>query len=137
MLMEEIVFLILLLLSVCDICVKKIPVPAVVFAAIAAFAYHIVAGSLSAALLTGLIPGVAVLVLAFFTKESIGTGDGLTICAFGMLYGFTETVAVFGMALFLSAAAAMVLLVLHRAGRKTELPFIPFFCGGYVICLLW
>lgn len=137
MLMKKIVFLILLLLSVYDIRTRKLPVSALVFIIGAAVVYHIVAGSLSVALLLGLIPGVVVLLLAFFTKESIGTGDGLILCAFGILYGFTETLAVFGMALFLSAATAMVLLVLHRVGRKTELPFLPFLCGSYVICLLW
>ncbi len=134
---EKIVFVVLLLFSVVDICKRKLPVYGLAAAGSAAVLYHVAAGSLSASILSGLLPGLFVLLLAYLTKESIGSGDGILLCAFGLFAGFAETIAVFGMALFLSAVTAMALLVLKRAGRKTELPFVPFLCGGYMICLLW
>lgn len=134
---EKIVLFVLLLFATADIRTKKLPMAGLAAAGGAAVVYHMAAGSFSVSLLSGLLPGLFVLLLSYLTKESIGTGDGMLLCAFGLFAGFAETVAVFGMALLLSAVTAMVLLTLRRAGRKTELPFVPFLCGGYLVCLLW
>ena len=85
----------------------------------------------------GLVPGAFVLVLAFVTRESIGAGDGLVLCMLGLFCGWRQCLAVFGMALVLSAVLAMVLVVCRRAGRKTELPFLPSLFGGYLLFCLW
>lgn len=134
---EKIVLFVLLLFSAADIRTKKLPVAGLAAAGGAAVVYHMAAGSFSVSLLVGLLPGLLVLLLSYLTKESIGAGDGLLLCAFGLFAGFAETVVVFGMALLLTAVTSMVLLTLRRAGRKTELPFVPFLCGGYLVCLLW
>ena len=73
----------------------------------------------------------------FATKESIGTGDGLVLCVLGLFCGWRQCLAIFGMALVLSAILSIILLICRKAGRKTELPFLPSLFGGYVLYYLW
>lgn len=123
--------------AVYDIKTKTIPVAAVVVAVIAALIYRLCTGTGIMELAVGLVPGAFVLVLAFVTRESIGAGDGLVLCMLGLFCGWRQCLAVFGMALVLSAVLAMVLVVCRRAGRKTELPFLPSLFGGYLLFYLW
>ena len=123
--------------AVYDIKTKQVPVAAVAATALAAAVYRFCTGEGIAFLAAGLVPGALVLLLSYVTKESIGRGDGLVLCAFGLFLGWKPCLAVFGMALVLSAVLAIVLLVLRRAGRKTELPFLPSLFGGYLLYLLW
>lgn len=123
--------------SAYDLKTRKVPVMAVVLCGTAALVYRFCAGTGIAELILGLVPGLCMLALAFFTKESIGTGDGLVLCALGMFCGLRRTLAILGMALVLAAALAIVLLVLRRVERKTELPFLPNLMAGYLLCLLW
>lgn len=124
-------------LSVIDLRIKRIPVYGVVLLGIIALAFRLLAGVGIWTLAVGVLPGAFLVLLAYATRESIGIGDGLVTCAMGIFCGIRQTVAVLGMALLLSAVLAMVLLVLKRAGRKTELPFLPCLCSGYLLCLLW
>lgn len=123
--------------AVYDMKTKTIPVAAVIAAAVAVLVYRICIGTGVAELVLGLVPGAVVLVLAFATGESIGTGDGLVLCLLGLFCGWRQCVAVFGMALLLSAFFAATLLVCRKAGRKTEIPFLPGLFGGYVLFFLW
>lgn len=134
---EGIVIGLLLVLSIFDMRMKKVPVWLIGLAAGVALIFRMVESVPVLQLLAGLLPGIFVLLLAVCTKESIGTGDGLVLCALGLFCGLKETVAVLGMALFFAAVVAVVLLVLKRAGRKTELPFLPCLCTGYLLCVLW
>lgn len=134
---EGIVIGLLLVLSIFDMRMKKVPVWLIGLAAGVALIFRLVESVPVLQLLAGLLPGIFVLLLAVCTKESIGTGDGLVLCALGLFCGLKETVAVLGMALFFAAVVAVVLLVLKRAGRKTELPFLPCLCTGYLLCVLW
>ena len=134
---EGIVIGLLLVLSIFDVRMKKVPVWLIGLAAGVALIFRMVESVPVLQLLAGLLPGIFVLLLAVCTKESIGTGDGLVLCALGLFCGLKETVAVLGMALFFAAVVAVVLLVLKRAGRKTELPFLPCLCTGYLLCVLW
>ncbi len=134
---EWLVFGCLAGLALYDIKWKQVSVPVVVTAVILVTVYRLFSGTGITELLAGLIPGIGLLLTAFFTKESIGTGDGLTLCVLGLFCGMQRALAILGMALVISAVLAMVLLVLKRAGRKTELPFLPCLCTGYLLCYLW
>lgn len=123
--------------SLYDIREKKIPVMATVLFGVAVMIYRLCTGTAILDLLLGLLPGAGLLLAAFCTKESIGTGDGLVLCMLGLFCGMRETVAILGMALVLSALLAIVLLVFKRVGRKAELPFLPCLCSGYLLCFLW
>lgn len=134
---EWVVFTALGGLSVMDVRMKKIPMLPVIFLAVPALIYHVCCGKPLPELAFGIIPGMILLVLAWMTKESIGYGDGAVLVVLGMFCGIKRTVALLGMAFFLAALLATVLLVIKRAGRKTELPFLPCLCAGYLLCLLW
>jgi len=134
---EWVMLLILAGFAVYDIKTKTVSLAAVTAFAVSVLLYRLCLGTGAAELAAGLIPGVLVLLLAFVTGESIGTGDGLMLCVLGLFCGWRQCMAVFGMALVLSALLAIVLLVCRRAGRKTELPFLPSLFGGFFICCLW
>ncbi len=123
--------------AVYDMKTKTVSLIAVTVFAISVLLYRLCAGTGIAELAAGLIPGLLVVVLAFVTRENIGMGDGLMLCVLGMFCGWRRCLAVFGLALVLSAVLAIVLLVCRRAGRKTEIPFLPGLFGGFFICCLW
>ena len=123
--------------AIYDLKTKTVPVAAVAVVAAGVLIYRFCIGCRVAELATGLMPGIVVLVLAFATRESIGTGDGLVVCLLGLFCGWRQCLAVFSMALIVSAVLAMVLLVCRKAGRKTELPFLPGLFGGYLLFYLW
>ena len=120
-----------------DIKTKMIPVTAVMIAAASVLLYRFYIGVGIRELVIGLIPGALLLVLAFVTRESIGTGDGMMLCIVGLFCGWRQSLAIFGMALVLSALLSIILLVCRKAGRKTELPFLPSLLGGYLLYYLW
>lgn len=123
--------------AVYDVKTKTIPAAAVAAAAVGVMIYRLCAGAGFIELAIGLVPGAVVLVLAFVTRESIGAGDGLVLCMLGLFCGWRRCLAVFGLAMVLSAVLAMVLLACRRVGRKTELPFLPSLFGGYLLFCLW
>ena len=123
--------------SIYDLKYKKIPIWAVILFGVAVLLYRLDVGVGIGELLAGIVPGAGLLLTAFCTKESIGFGDGMVLCVLGLFLGIKGSLAVLGMALVFAALLAAVLLVLKRAGKKTELPFLPCLFAGYLISLLW
>ena len=123
--------------AIYDMKTKTISVVAVAIIAASVLLYRLYMGIGMLELVIGLIPGVLLLVIAFATRESIGTGDGLVLCILGLFCGWRRCLAIFSMALVLSAILSIVLLVCRKAGRKTELPFLPSLFGGYLLYCLW
>lgn len=133
---EGIVLGILIGFSVYDIKTKRIPVMAALIFGIIVLAYGISKKAEILELAAGTVPGLTLLLLAYVTKESIGFGDGLVLCMIGLFCGLEETLVVFSVALMSAAFLAMILLVMRRVKRKTELPFLPCLCLGYLVSLL-
>lgn len=121
--------------SLYDLRYKEVPAVGLSVFGLAVLIYRLCMGEAWYSLLTGVVPGVVLLLVSLCTKESIGYGDGLMLLVLGVFCGLQKTVAILGMALVLIALAAIVLLVLHKAGRKTELPFLPFVFAGYLLVL--
>ena len=86
------------------------------------------------AILAGLLPGGIGLLFSVVTDGKVGAGDGLVLAAIGLGIGFYRTMFLWSMALCVAAVWAMLLLALKKAGRKTELPFVPCLFLGYVLC---
>ena len=124
-------------LSAYDMKEKKVKVAAVAFLGMAVVVYRLYIGAGAAELFSGLVPGILLLVVSFVTRGSIGEGDGLVLCVLGLFCGVKQTVAILGMAFFLCAALSVLLLLCRRVNKKTELPFLPCLCSGYVLYLLW
>jgi len=133
---ESVVLAVMVVLSLIDIKKKQISMTMLIPFGVTVLFWQLFQGTGIVELLTGLVPGAACLLLSYVTKESIGRGDGLVLCVLGLLCGSKATLVVFGMALFFAAVWSMVLLVLKRAGRKTELPFLPCLSLGYLFCVV-
>lgn len=134
---EGIVLGILAGLSGYDLKRKRVVVPVVVLFGAMAVLYRLWCGNGAFELLVGLVPGMLLLLVSYCTRESIGRGDGMVLCALGIYCGCRKILAILGMALLLAAMLAIVLLALRRVGRKTELPFLPCLCAAYLLCIFW
>lgn len=86
-------------------------------------------------LLCGMTIGVVVLLVSYFSRESIGMGDGMMLIASGTFLGFWANLELFMIALLLSGVTALFLIVVKRKGRKDRLPFIPFLLVAYLFLL--
>lgn len=134
---EYVVLLCLATLAAIDLRIRKIPVLPVLFLGLFGVSFRLCTGGTFWELAAGVMPGVFLLALAVCTRESVGIGDGLVLLALGGFIGVARAVAVLGMALLLAAALSLWLLLWKKAKRKTELPFLPCLCGGYLLCVLW
>lgn len=81
-------------------------------------------------LIFSLLPGLCFLLLSRCTKEKIGYGDGLMLLIIGAAVGFYQCFFALCIGLFFSACFAVLLLILHKAGKGSRLPFIPFLALG-------
>lgn len=77
-----------------------------------------------------LIPGIFFLLTSFFTGEKVGYGDGLLLIILGLLLGVYRCFCALSIGLVFSAVVSLFLLLLHRAGRHSRLPFAPFLVLG-------
>lgn len=90
-------------------------------------------------LLLSLLPGAFLISMTVLTGGKIGIGDGFAFLAVGLLSGFELSSLILAGGLLMAALAGLFLIMLHRAGRNTRLPFLPFSliaCGEilYVLC---
>lgn len=74
----------------------------------------------------GILPGLFVLLISRFTKESIGMGDGLILMCYGLCEGFTGSLGVWILALFFSSLFSIICMISRKLQRKSEIPFTPF-----------
>lgn len=81
----------------------------------------------------GLIPGIIVMLCAFFSRQAIGYGDGVAILIIGFALGIERGFYITVIAFAVAAIVGLFLLLFKRAARKTELPFIPFLAFAFMI----
>lgn len=81
----------------------------------------------------GALPGIFLLLTAKASREAVGYGDGLALVVTGLYMDALNTFNLFIVALFLSAMAAIFMIVIRRSGRKDVMPFIPFLFLGYCL----
>ena len=70
---------------------------------------------------------------ACLSGEALGVGDGLVLFALGMGYQADKILVMLFVALVLAAVVSVVLLLLKKAGRKSEIPFLPFLFLGWLV----
>ncbi|RRD95052.1 hypothetical protein EII17_04585 [Clostridiales bacterium COT073_COT-073] len=73
--------------------------------------------------------------LARYSKQAIGYGDAVAIPTLCLLGGYQTGGVIVLMALILVGILGLILLVIKKANRKTEVPFIPFLTMAYLIYL--
>lgn len=127
-----VVFISLIIASVCDVRKRIIPnlIPCVI--AVVAALKALVSSDIKSQII-GFVFAVSVCALCiFFTSGGLGIGDAKLMSALGALLGFGE----FAKALFITCIAsgivAVFLVVSKRIEKDDTLPFAPFILVGVV-----
>lgn len=127
----------LIYMGVCmvfDIRRREIPLLLIIFGIAAAFGidlWQIREGVVTTAEVgISMLPGVFFLLTGFFTGEKVGYGDGLLLIILGLLFGVYRCFLTLCISLVFSAAVSLMLLLLHKAGRHSRIPFVPFLVLG-------
>ena len=123
--------------AVTDIRKKEVSIRTAGIAAVLAVVLHIIAEETGFWVwLSGLIPGILVLLTGRATKEAIGYGDGIAILICGLFLGVRGCMGSVIIGLFLTFPVSLILLIRKKADRKSRIPFLPFLLAGYGIWLL-
>lgn len=77
-----------------------------------------------------LVVGVFMIGVSFCTRERIGYGDGLILIVSGLMIGFYQCFLGLCISLVFSSVCALFLLMTHKAGKDSGLPFVPFLTVG-------
>ena len=85
----------------------------------------------------GVVPGILVLLLSYFTHGKIGMGDGVVMMVCGTVLSLFENLLLLFLALVLSAAVGAVLMMFRRVKRSYIMPFVPFICISFGVTYLW
>ncbi len=121
--------------AVSDIRTKQVGKRMVLFAAIAAVILRaVVLKPFSIAdVLAGGAVGICFIILSYITGGAVGKGDGAVLVVTGILLGFRENLSLLFSGLILCGMAGLFLLLVMKADRKKEIPFIPFLLAAFVI----
>lgn len=125
--------LILLPATIVDIKLKRINVYLCLVAMLAVLAFRtLVIEEKDVVIIADLIPGVVMLFISFLSGEKIGYGDGIMLTYIGCVMGWKGALTALFVSLFASAVISVILLLLKKADRKTEIPFVPFISIGAI-----
>lgn len=125
---------VLLFAAASDIRTKKIPVSAITASALLSVLTALMTAadgpeSMLRFFLAGM-PGALLLVIAFFSRESVGYGDGVLMLCLGPVFGLQRTLFGVAIAFFVTALTSAGLLAVKKAGRYTRIPFVPFLASA-------
>ena len=85
----------------------------------------------------GVVPGILVLLLSYFTHGKIGMGDGFVIMVCGTVLSLFENLFLLFLALVLSVAVGAGLMMFRQVKRSYIMPFVPFICISFGVIYLW
>lgn len=86
--------------------------------------------------LLGLFEGLVIVILSLITKGALGMGDGLILCATGILLGYKDNFCLIFSGCVFAALFSIVLLMLGKADKKSRIPFVPFLLAGMLLVLM-
>ncbi len=84
----------------------------------------------------GILIGAGLWLLAWATRKKIGYGDAYVVAVIGVYLGWKEGLCLLLISLMLTSAFAIILLIAQKVKKKSELPFVPFLFGGFIMLLL-
>lgn len=79
----------------------------------------------------GLLPGIMLLLLAGLSGGAAGTGDGIGFLVLGALLGAWRTWILLMYSLLLASIGGILLMLFHKAERKTRMPFLAFTAAAW------
>lgn len=82
--------------------------------------------------LLGIAVGIVILGVCRLTGGKVGEGDGWLIIVTGIYLGLHRNIELLAGGLLLAAMWAVVLIVIKKAGKDREMPFIPFLFLSYL-----
>lgn len=126
----------LLICTISDVKSRKIPVCVITAGAVGTVFCTLIQPEMTLGkMLSGMMPGIIMLIISIVTDEQIGIGDSLIFCVLGIGHGFVAGIAVLGISLGMTAVTAVVLLCLKKVGKRDQIAFVPFILTGYCLVL--
>lgn len=83
----------------------------------------------------GVAVGAAVLILSVLSRGRIGLGDGMVLLVTGIGLGGSQNLELLMISLLYAAFFSGFLLLVKRASKNGEIPFVPFLFLGYLTML--
>lgn len=80
-----------------------------------------------------ILPGLSLVVFSKLSKGLMGEADGVILIIAGLFLTLLQTVLVLSFSFFFAFLAACILLFINKAGKKSQLPFIPFICISTIL----
>jgi leader peptidase (prepilin peptidase)/N-methyltransferase len=80
----------------------------------------------------GVLIGALILLIYHVTKGEIGEGDGWLLIVTGIFLGIGRNFELLMSGLLLAAICSLFLILFKKAGKKREIPFVPFLFLGYM-----
>lgn len=128
------------LLSLCtweDIRRKELTVAYILLFGIGGMILHLLHPVCSIySLLWGILLGVSLMLVSWFTRGSIGMGDGILLVVTGVYLGGTDNLVLLITGLLLAAFWSLGLLVCKKKRGKEEIAFVPFLLVSYITMLI-
>lgn len=128
----------LLPMSIMDVKSRRVPAWILWIGAVAAagtLLYEMISkGTTGWQICRGLLPGLALLAVAFATGKA-GMADGVIMLLMGIFAGYEVCVAASLAGLFLLAFFSGILLALRKVKRDTRIPFVPFLTVGWFLAV--
>lgn len=88
-------------------------------------------------ILIRLLPGMFLIIIAYFTSQSIGYGDGIVIMLIGLMIDIHTAITFILLAFLLSAMVSIILLISRKGNKQSKIPFMPFLLIAWCACLIW
>lgn len=116
-----------------DIRTKEIPLWVSLCLGVCSFLYSLCCQREWVSICLALIPGIVCLGIGYCTRQAVGYGDGILLCALGMLYSVEELLDICIIATTLGGLVGLVLLVIFKKNGSYEIPFVPFLFTGWLL----
>lgn len=122
----------LLIQGIWDLRKKEIPTCISIGFGGVSLIYSIYGQRASEDIFLGVLPGILFLLIGLVTKQAVGYGDGILLCALGMYYALEDLLSICLIAMVFSVVVALILLVVFHKNGKYEIPFVPFLFLGWL-----
>lgn len=135
---EEFVILVFLVLcSITDLRLKKIPTVLLLVMSFVVFLFCLVLRRREALdVAGGVFIGVLCFLVSKYTKEAIGYGDSWLLCLLGIHLGGIYLLEVAMAAFFLAGIVSLVGIVWKQWKKTATIPFVPFLTIAYLGALV-
>lgn len=131
--------IILIIMSIFDIRKKKMPICLLLILGCCGLLFTAINVGVDIKMIIismlGLVPGALLILAAVFSKK-VGIADGIIICELGMVEGFTTGLFTLCIGCLILSVISIVLLIIKKVKRNTEMPFVPFIGVGYVLWMV-